>query len=182
MTSSHGVSDAASADLVVVRRRHAGRWATTAIVVAVGGLSCWSVLTNPRFEWPVVGHYLRNISIGRGLLVTLELTSMCMLLGVVLGTFLAVGRLSPNPIVRGASFAYVWFFRGTPVLVQLLFWFNLAALYPELTFGIPGVALDANQMITPMTAAVLGLGLNEAAYMAEIVRAGILSVDRKSVV
>ena len=86
-------------------------------------------------------------------------------------------RLSANPIVRGAAFAYVNFFRGTPVLVQLLFWFNLAALYPVITLGIPGVHLDANQLITPMTAAILGLGLNQGAYMSEIVRAGILSVD-----
>jgi polar amino acid transport system permease protein len=89
----------------------------------------------------------------------------------------AVMRLSANPVVRTAAFAYVNFFRGTPVLVQLLFWFNLAALYPVITLGIPGVQLDANQLITPMTAAILGLGLNQGAYMSEIVRAGILSVD-----
>jgi polar amino acid transport system permease protein len=100
-----------------------------------------------------------------------------MVIGIVLGVALAVMRLSTNPVVRTASFIYVSFFRGTPVLVQLLFWYNLAALYPVISFGLPGVSLDANKLITPLFAAILGLGLNEAAYMSEIVRAGILSVD-----
>jgi polar amino acid transport system permease protein len=99
----------------------------------------------------------------------------------VLGTILAVMRLSPNPLVSAASWVYIWFFRGTPVLVQLLFWFFIAALYPTIALGVPFgpqfVHIDANAAITAFAAAILGLGLNEAAYMAEIVRAGILSVD-----
>jgi polar amino acid transport system permease protein len=134
-------------------------------------------MTNPNFGWDVVGLYLRDVSIGRGILVTLGLTAISMAIGIVLGVVFAVMRLSVNPVVRSAAFAYVNFFRGTPVLVQLLFWFNLAALYPVITLGLPGVELDANQLITPMTAAILGLGLNQGAYMSEIVRAGILSVD-----
>jgi polar amino acid transport system permease protein len=94
---------------------------------------------------------------------------------------MAVMRLSLNPLVSGASWLYIWFFRGTPVLVQLLFWYNIAALYPRIDLGIPfGPAFihaDANTLITPFTAAILGLGLNEGAYMAEIVRAGIISVE-----
>jgi polar amino acid transport system permease protein len=94
---------------------------------------------------------------------------------------LAVMRLSPNPLVSSASWFYIWFFRGTPVLVQLLFWYNIAALYPKIGLGIPFgptfVHADANKLITPFTAAILGLGLNEGAYMAEIVRAGIISVE-----
>jgi polar amino acid transport system permease protein len=90
-------------------------------------------------------------------------------------------RLSPNPLVSGASWLYILFFRGTPVLVQLLFWYNIAALYPKIALGVPfGPALvhpDANTLITAFRAAVLGLGLNEGAYMAEIMRAGIISVD-----
>ncbi|GAA1585604.1 amino acid ABC transporter permease [Kribbella sancticallisti] len=178
MTSIAERPDTKAADFVIVARRHPGRWVAALVVVAILGLLCWSVLTNDRFGWPTVGTYLRDVSIGRGVVITLELTGLCMLVGLTLGTVIAVGRLSPNPVVRGAAFGYVWFFRGTPVLVQLLFWFNLAALYPKLSFGIPGVALNANELITPMMAAVLGLGLNEAAYMSEIVRAGILSVDR----
>jgi polar amino acid transport system permease protein len=90
-------------------------------------------------------------------------------------------RLSPNPLVSGASWFYIWFFRGTPILVQLLFWNFISALYPKIGFGIPFgpefFSVDANTLITPFVAAILGLGLNEGAYMAEIVRAGILSVD-----
>jgi polar amino acid transport system permease protein len=161
----------------VVKAKHPGRWLAAAVIVVIAGLLARSVMTNPNFGWDVVGLYLRDVSIGRGILVTLGLTAISMAIGIVLGVVFAVMRLSVNPVVRSAAFAYVNFFRGTPVLVQLLFWFNLAALYPVISLGIPGVALDANQLITPMTAAILGLGLNQGAYMSEIVRAGILSVD-----
>lgn len=165
------------ADLTVVPKRHPGRIATAAAIVVLGALFVRSVFSNERFAWDVVWLYLRDVSIGQGLIVTLELTLICMIIGVVLGIVLAVMRLSSNPVVRGGAYAYVSFFRGTPVLVQLLFWYNLAALYPTISFGIPGLSLDANQLITPMTAAILGLGLNQAAYQSEIVRAGVLSVD-----
>jgi polar amino acid transport system permease protein len=163
--------------LTVVPRRHPWRWVSAAVVLLLGLVLLDSVIHNERFGWDTVGLYLRDVSIGRGLALTLGLTAICMLVGVVFGVVLAVMRLSANPVVSGASFLYVSFFRGTPVLVQLLFWYNLAALYPVVTLGLPGVHLDANALITPLTAAILGLGLNEAAYMAEIVRAGILSVD-----
>jgi polar amino acid transport system permease protein len=104
-----------------------------------------------------------------------------MAIGIVLGVLLAVMRLSHNPLVSGASWFYIWFFRGTPVLVQLLFWYSIAALYPTIAVGIPFgpafVHADANSLITAFTGAILGLGLNEGAYMAEIVRAGMISVD-----
>ncbi|MFB7458353.1 amino acid ABC transporter permease [Streptomyces sp. NPDC056188] len=165
-------------DLTAVPKRHPVRWLTAAVLLLISAATLRSVFTNPRFQWDVVNTYLRDISIGRGLAVTLELTAICMVLGVALGVVLAVMRLSVNPVVRSAAFLYVSFFRGTPVLVQLLFWYNLAALYPTLSFGIPGLSLDANRLITPLVAAILGLGLNEAAYMSEIVRAGILSVEQ----
>ena len=140
-----------------------------------------SVATNKRFYWSVVGDWLFSSRVLHGLLVTLELTVIAMAIGIVLGTILAVMRLSPNPLVSAASWVYIWFFRGTPVLVQLLFWYFIAALYPTIALGVPFgpqfVHIDANTAITAFTAAILGLGLNEAAYMAEIVRAGILSVD-----
>jgi polar amino acid transport system permease protein len=144
----------------------------------LAGLFVRDAVTNPRFAWPVVWQYLRDVSIVRGLGVTLMLTAICMVAGVVLGIVIAAMRLSSNPVAQTVAYTYAAFFRGTPVLVQLLFWFNLAALYPVISFGIPGVHLDANQLISPMTAAILGLSLNEAAYMSEIVRAGIQSVDR----
>jgi polar amino acid transport system permease protein len=139
------------------------------------------VVTNPRFGWGTVGHYLFSSRVLDGLVVTLELTVIAMAIGITLGVVLAVMRLSPNPLVSSASWGYIWFFRGTPVLVQLLFWSFISALYPRISLGIPfGPQLvhgNANSIITPFVAAILGLGLNEAAYMAEIVRAGILSVD-----
>jgi polar amino acid transport system permease protein len=115
-----------------------------------------------------------------GVVVTLELTVLSMLLGVILGVVLAVMRQSPNPVVSQASAVYIWFFRGTPLLLQIFFWFNISSLFPHIDLGIPfGPAFihaNGNKLITPLVAAVLGLGLNEGAYMAEIVRAGILSV------
>jgi polar amino acid transport system permease protein len=140
-----------------------------------------SVIDNPNFQWGVVGDYLFDGRILHGLRVTIELTVIAMAIGILLGVLLAVMRLSPNWMVSGASSFYIWFFRGTPVLVQLLFWYNIAALYPKIALGVPFgpsfIHADANTLITPFTAAILGLGLNEGAYMAEIVRAGIISVD-----
>jgi polar amino acid transport system permease protein len=161
--------------------RHPGRWVATAVVLLLSVSLVHSAATNPRFGWDIVGKYLFSHRIIHGLVVTLELTVISMAVGIVLGVLLAIMRQSPNPLVSGASWIYVWFFRGTPVLVQLLFWNFIAALYPRISLGIPFgpqlIHANANTLITPFVAAVLGLGLNEAAYMAEIVRAGILSVD-----
>jgi polar amino acid transport system permease protein len=136
---------------------------------------------NKGFQWVWVGHYLFDPRIIAGAERTLLLTVLCMGIGGLLGVILAIMRQSPNPIVSGASWLYIWFFRGTPLLVQLLFWYNIALLFPVISIGIPfgGPALvhdQANSVITTFTAALLGLGLNEGAYMAEIVRAGFLSV------
>jgi polar amino acid transport system permease protein len=161
--------------------RHTGRWIAAAIILILLATMIRSVATNDRFEWDLVRHYLFSSQVMHGLVVTLELTVISMVIGVVLGIVLAVMRLSPNPLVKGSSWAYVWIFRGTPILVQLLFWNFIAALYPTISLGIPFgpsfVDANANQLITPFVAAILGLGLNEGAYMSEIVRAGILSVD-----
>ncbi len=168
-------------DIRAVPVRRPGRWIAAVIVLVIAVAIVRSVVTNSRFEWSVIGHYLFDSRILEGLVVTIELTAIAMAIGILLGMVLAVMRLSPNPLVSGASWLYVWFFRGTPVLVQLLFWYNIAALYPKIALGIPFgpafVHANANTLITPFTAAILGLGLNEGAYMAEIVRAGIISVD-----
>jgi polar amino acid transport system permease protein len=168
-------------DIRAVPVRHPGRWIAAVIVLVIAVAIVHSVATNPRFEWHVVGDYLFDERILEGVRVTIELMVIAMVIGVLLGALLAVMRLSPNPLVSRASWLYIWFFRGTPVLVQLLFWYNIAALYPRISLGIPFgpsfVHADANTLITPFTAAILGLGLNEGAYMAEIVRAGIISVD-----
>ncbi|HWW89844.1 MAG TPA: amino acid ABC transporter permease [Solirubrobacteraceae bacterium] len=167
-------------DIRAVPVRRPGRWVAAAIVLVLAVAIVRSVVTNPNFQWGVVGEYVFDERILEGLRVTIELTVIAMVIGIVLGVVLAVMRLSPNPLLASGSWLYIWFFRGTPVLVQLLFWYNVSALYPKIALGIPfGPAFvhpDANTLITPFTAAILGLGLNEGAYMAEIVRAGIISV------
>ena len=168
-------------DITAVPVRRPGRWVAAAIILVVAVALGRSVVTNANFQWGVVGEYLFDGRILHGLRVTIELTVIAMAIGIVLGVLLAVMRLSPNWMVSSASSFYIWFFRGTPVLVQLLFWYNIAALYPKIGIGIPFgpsfIHADANTLITPFAAAILGLGLNEGAYMAEIVRAGIISVD-----
>jgi len=153
--------------------------AAVVLVIAVALVN--SAATNSRFEWSVVGEYLFDPRIIRGLEKTLELTVIAMVIGVILGVLLAVMRLSPNRLVSGASWLYIWFFRGTPVLVQIFFWYYIAALYPKINLGVPFgpslVHINANTAITPFIAGILALGLNEGAYMAEIVRAGIISVE-----
>jgi polar amino acid transport system permease protein len=161
--------------------RHPGRWVAAFIVLVIAVALVHSVVTNKNFMWHEVGSYLFDPRILHGARLTIELTVACMVLGVVLGVLLAVMRLSPNPLISGSSWLYIWFFRGTPVLVQLLFWYSVGALYPKIALGIPFgpafVNLNANTAITPFMVVLLGLGLNEAAYMSEIVRAGIISVD-----
>lgn len=159
-------------DAVPVRRP--GRWIAAIAVALVAAAVVRSVATNPRFQWDVVGEMLFSDRILHGLLLTLELTAIAMVAGVALGVLVAVARMSPNKLLSGAGAFYVWLFRGTPVLVQLLFWSFISALYPTIELG--PISADANVLITPFMAAILGLALNEAAYMAEIVRAGIVSV------
>jgi polar amino acid transport system permease protein len=161
--------------------RRPGRWVAAAIILYLAAAIVKSVATNPRFEWGIIRHYFTSSRVLQGLITTLELTVLCMAIGIAIGIVLAVMRLSPNPLVSSASWVYIWFFRGTPVLVQILFWGFIAALYPTLSLGIPlgpqFVHFSANSTITPFVAGMLALGLNEGAYMAEIVRAGFISVD-----
>ncbi len=152
------------------------------IVLIVAASLVRAVIVNPNFMWGTVGHYLFDHRIISGVLKTIELTVLSMLIGILLGVVMAVMRLSLNPIVSGFSWLYIWFFRGTPLLVQLLFWLFGAALFKHVTLGVPfgGPAIinpSYNSLIPAFVAALLGFGLNEGAYMAEIVRAGIISVD-----
>ena len=165
----------------IVPARHLGRWIWSAVVLLLVLALLDSMVTNPRFGWGTVSQYFTSEFILAGIGRTILLTLATMLIGVVLGTIVAVMRMSSNPLLAGAGWFYVWIFRSTPLLVQLLFWYNLSALYPLLSIGIPfGPTLasaNANDVITPLTAALLGLGLQSAAYCAEIIRGGILSVD-----
>jgi polar amino acid transport system permease protein len=170
--------------------RHPGRWVSAALVLVLAAMFVHTVavskvsrggIRKSRFELDVIQHYFTSRQVLDGLQVTIELTVIAMVIGIALGIGLAVLRLSPNPLLSGASWLYIWFFRGTPVLVQLLFWYFVSYLYPHLTLGVPfGPALvhfNLNTLITPFRAGIIALGLNEGAYMAEIVRAGIISVD-----
>jgi polar amino acid transport system permease protein len=167
--------------LKAVPVRHPWRWVAAVVVALLAVMLVRSLVLNPRFHWDVVGQYLFSSRVLAGMWATVWLTVVAMAIGIVGGVLLAVMRLSANPMLAGASWLYIWFFRGTPVLVQLLFWSFISALYPRLSLGVPFgpefVNFSANDVITVPIAAILGLGLNEAAYMAEIVRAGMLSVD-----
>lgn len=169
-------------DLEVVPVRNYGRWiAATAALLALVGL-IGSLAKNHNLHWDVVGHYLFADLIFDGLVTTLWLTAAAMALGLGLGTLVAVMRLSSSPVLYGLATAFVWVFRGTPLLVQIIFWGYAAALYKYVKVGIPFTDItffqaETNALLTPAIAALLALGLNEAAYASEIVRAGIQSVD-----
>lgn len=175
-------TESGHAEEPIVPLRHPGRWVAGAVLLVLAIMFVNFVATSPKLRLDLVVGYLFERSILQGLVVTLELTAAAMLVGVVLGTVLAMMRLSDNPILRGVATGYVGVFRGTPILVQLLFWFFLGTVLPQISLGIPFgpefFAVSTNTLITQFAAAILGLGLNEAAYMAEIVRAGIGSVDK----
>ncbi|MFC7931906.1 amino acid ABC transporter permease [Streptomyces cinereoruber] len=158
--------------LRIVPARRAGQRAAAGAVIVLLALGLVSVVRNEAFQWDVVARYFTSASVLRGLGLTLWLTALVMVLGFALGTLLAVFRLSANSVLRAVSWGYVWFFRSTPILVQLLFWFNIGMLYPRI-LGVSTVNL-----LGPIAVAVIGLTLHEAAYAAEVVRGGILSVDR----
>jgi polar amino acid transport system permease protein len=175
----------------VVPVRHPWRWVASGVVLVLVAMLINTLLFSHverggvregRFQWTVVGHYLFDAPVLRGIRVTLELTVIAMVAGVVIGIVLAIMRLSPNRLLSGAAWLYIWFFRGTPVLVQLTFWYvGISYLYTHLTLGVPFgtalVTLNSTTLVTSFVAGALGLSLNEGAYMSEIVRAGIISVD-----
>ncbi|MER7760728.1 amino acid ABC transporter permease [Streptomyces sp. NPDC097619] len=168
--------------LEIVPVRNYGRWAAAAASVAALVGVIGSLAKNDNLRWDVVGDYLFADLVFDGLATTLWLTAAAMLLGLGLGTLVAVMRLSSSPVLYGLANLFVWVFRGTPLLVQIIFWGYAAALYSQVKIGIPLTEVtffqaDTNSLLTPAVAALLALGLNEAAYASEIVRAGIQSVD-----
>lgn len=159
--------------------------ASLIVAVLVASLA-WSFVTNPKWGWGIVAKWLFAPSILAGLWTTLKLTFISGLVGFSLGAVLALMRLSSSPFVRGTSWTFSWIFRSTPLLVQLLIWYNIGYLYKTVGLWIPFtdtilLRTPANHVFTPLLAAVLGLGLNLAAYSAEIFRGGILSVDHGQV-
>lgn len=157
--------------LTIVPVRRTGQRAAAVAALALLALVLSSVIRNDAFQWDVVAEYFTTTAVLRGLGLTLWLTALVMVLGFALGTLLAVLRLSDNRVLQALGWGYVWLFRSTPILVQLLFWFNIGALYPEI------LGLRTVDLLGPVTVAVIGLTLHEAAYAAEVVRGGILSVE-----
>jgi len=146
------------------------------VAAVLAGAFIYALATSPNLKWSAVGEYMFHPSILRGVLLTVQLTVLAVTIGIMLGIVLALMKLSDNKILALLSNGYLWFFRGTPQLIQLIFWYNLAFLFPEINIGI--ASWDTNSLITPFIAAVIGLSLNEGAYMAEIIRGGILGVDK----
>ncbi|TSD98052.1 amino acid ABC transporter permease [Skermania sp. ID1734] len=169
------------AAIEAVPLRRPGRWIAAAVVVILAGLFVYGAATNAAYGWDIYGRYLFDRRISAGAWRTIELTVLAMAIAIGLGILLAVMRLSPNPVLRWASWVYLWIFRGTPVYVQLVFWGLFPSLYKTITLGVPfGPQLahfDIQDLDAAFFFAMIGLGLNEAAYMAEIVRAGINSVS-----
>lgn len=175
-------ADTASAPETIkaIPLRHPGRWIAAVVIVGALVLFGYGAATNDNYQWSTYRAYLFDDRIVTGAWITLQLTFWAMVIGIALGIVLAVMRLSPNPVLKWIAWFYLWIFRGTPVWVQLVFWGLFSSIYPVLDFGIPFVHqfthLDIQQLEAAFYFAIIGLGLNEAGYMAEIVRAGILSV------
>lgn len=170
-------------EIRAVPLRHSGRWVAAGVLLALFGWLILSALRQDVIDWDTFRRFLFNPTILEGVRNTIVLAVVAQVAGIVLGVAFAVMRLAKNPVLSTASWSYIWFFRGTPVLVQLLFWYAaVPQVFSTITVAIPFTDLTlfsarTTDVMTSFTAAFLGLALNEGAYMAEIVRAGILSVD-----
>ncbi|KFI53077.1 amino acid ABC transporter permease [Bifidobacterium biavatii] len=167
-------------DALPVRRP--GPIVAAVIVALLAAMLIQGMITNPRLEWPVVWKYLFNENVLEGIRYTLELTVISMVIAIILSVILAIMRKSINPVLRGVSWFFIWFFRGTPVYTQLVFWGLFAVLIPRISIGIPFTdisfwSISSQDVVTAFNAAWIGLALNEAAYLSEIVRAGLEAVD-----
>ena len=166
----------------VLPLRRPGRWIATAVVLVLAAQFAHGLVTNPFYQWDRFGYWFLRPTILDGLLVTLEVTAYSAVLGLLGGILLALARLSRSPVLRAVSWIYIWTFRSIPLIVILLFLYNFSALYQTLSVGVPfGPAFfsfDESRLATDIVVAVVGLSLNQAAYAAEAVRGGILSVDQ----
>lgn len=171
----------AIAELPEARKRHVGRWTVSILIVLLAAVFVRALAINPSLDWAIVADYLFNPTVLAGVKNTIVITALAQAIGIGGGLLLALARLSANPVLRAGASGYIWLFRGIPVLVQLIFWFNLGLVFPVLSASIPGTSVTlfsvpTNVAITPFVAVLLGLGLNEMAYMAEIIRGGLLGV------
>ena len=167
---------------VVAPRRHPGRWLAIAVLAILVLQIGQAISTNPNFHWDVYLRYLFAPQVVRGVGWTLLLTVIAMAVAIVVAGMLVIMRDSDNPVLRGLAYSWVWFFRGTPIYTQLLFWGLFAVLFPNLSIAIPFgpevISVETKYIVTPAIAAILGLGFNESAYLTEIFRAGFNSIDR----
>ncbi len=176
MQSQSGQHDYDIRRLTIVRPRHYFRW-LGALSIVVVLLLIGKAFAEGQIAWTIVAKFFTAPAILAGLVNTIVMTICAMLLGIALGALFAVMAMSPNPVLKGVAHLYIWFFRGTPLILQLLLWFNLALVFPFI--GIPGFfSVRTVDVMTPFVATLLGLGINQGAYTAEVVRSGILSVDR----
>jgi polar amino acid transport system permease protein len=174
-------ADASSpAAIDAVPLRHPWRWLAAVVIIALVALFLYGAATNAAYEWSTYRKYLFDERISSAAWNTLQLTIWAMVLGVLLGVMLAIMRLSPNPVFKSVAWVYLWIFRGTPVYVQLVFWGLFPTLYEHMQLGVPFgptfFHINLEGLSISFILAAVGLGLNEAAYMAEIIRAGINSV------
>ena len=175
--SANGLSTAVPdvAELRIVHKRHWGRWLAAAAILLLLALLAVA-FAHGQIAWRYVGQFLTAPAILQGIANTIVMAVLAMALGILLGVAVAIMRLSPNPVLKSVAVGYAWLFRGTPAILQLLLWFNLALVFPVI--GIPGFwSARTIDMMTPFIAALLGLGLNQGAYTSEVVRAGLMSVD-----
>ncbi len=165
-----------------IKLRHPWRVVIAVVLLAALALFVWDAALRPAYDWAEYGKYIFDRRIAAAAWVTIQLTVYSMLIAIVIGLLIAVMRLSPNPVVKSVAWLYLWIFRGTPVYVQLVFWGLISVIYNTIDIGVPGLqplaSWETSELLNTFTIAVIGLALNEAAYMAEIVRAGILSVDK----
>lgn len=179
MTVVDSSSSTSPAAIDAVPLRHPWRWVAAVVIAILVALFIYGAATNEFYRWSVFAEYLFNERILTGVVITLQLTVYSMVIAIVLGVLLAVMRLSPNPVFKSVSWVYLWIFRGTPIYVQLAFWGLVPTIYKNIQIGVPfGPTFFEIHLDNPnyFVLAMLGLALNEAAYMAEIIRAGISSV------
>ncbi|KUI29491.1 ABC transporter permease [Mycobacterium sp. IS-1742] len=180
MTDADSSPRADPAPIDAVPLRHPWRWVAAVVIIILVGLFLYGAATNEAYGWSTYSKYLFDQRISEAAWNTLQLTIFSMVLALVLGVILAVMRLSPNPVFKSVAWVYLWIFRGTPVYVQLVFWGLFPTLYQNIRIGVPFgpsfFEFDLQGLSISFTLAIIGLGLNEAAYMAEIIRAGISSV------
>ncbi len=169
-------------DIVAIPLRHPWRWVVAALLLASFVVLAISLWINPNIDHATITKYIFNPRIINGVGLTILMTVVSMVISTILGVLLAIMRLSKNPVMNAFAWFYVWVFRGTPLLIQIVFWGYLGLLYAQISLGIPFTdfkvfSIDTNTLVPAFTAGLLAMTLNQAAYSAEIIRGGMISVD-----